>query len=136
MQGACAKLNVGLCGLSPSSVPFLLASSALLGLNVVIPTCAASQARIKMPAAPPGLEPCSLPTSGIHCWQAEWHHTPCMVVGLSAPPVQGHTQHCSVWAGQGWHAVEPQHFGSAKHGVVQTEVHPMAATPSLFHAPL
>lgn len=26
--------------------------------------------------------------------QAEWHHSPRMVVGFSAPPTTGHTQHC------------------------------------------
>ncbi len=47
-------------------------------------------------------------TSGIHCRQAEWHHRPRMLVGLSAPPATGHTQHCT---GRGGTAGE-RHTGS------------------------
>ena len=35
-------------------------------------------------------------TSGIHCMQAQWHHSPGSVVRFRAPPVTGHRQHCGL----------------------------------------
>jgi hypothetical protein len=48
----------------------------------------------------------STETSGTHCMHAAWHHSPRSVVGLSAPPVTGHRQHCG---GGPPSSCEPQH---------------------------